>query len=250
VKLLAVTGGHSYDREAFGLFLDSLPCDVSWVEHPRALDVLMGEDLDDFDTTLHYDMPGARPEPTEAPPALAARVRARTETGKGFVVLHHAIASWPAWPEWAELVGGRYLYRAGTLRQRPWPDSGFRHDVPQHLTPVDPAHPVVEGLEGGLDLLDETYLCPVFEDEVIPLLRTDAPITDDVHTSTITATDGPRSDPRAWRHPDGSSLAAWARTVGRSRVVYVQPGDTARTLADPGYRRLVANALTWVSPVS
>ena len=246
MRVLAVTGGHSFDREAFGLFLDSLPCDAQWVEHPRALEVLTGPEADAFDVTLHYDMPGARPEPAPPPPGFADAVSARTRAGRGFVVLHHAIASWPAWPAWADMVGGRYLYRPGELRGHEWPDSGFRHDVPQHLSPVDPTHPVLEGLEGGLDVVDETYLCPVFDDEVIPLLRTDARMEQDVHTSTLTATEG--RDPAEWVHPPGSSLAAWTRTVGPSRLVYVQPGDTARTLGDPAYRRLVGNALRWVSP--
>jgi len=250
MKVLALTGGHSFDRDAFGLFLDSLPCETTWAEQPQALELMASDASDEFDVTLHYDMPGARPVPVLPPPGFAERVRARTEAGRGFVVLHHAIASWPAWPAWAELVGGRYLYRGGELRQRVWPDSGFRQAVPQHLTAVDHEHPVVAGLADGLDLVDETYLCPVFEDEVTPLLRTDATIDDSVHTSTVEATDGRAPGEAAWSHPAGSSLSAWTRTVGRSRVVYIQPGDTGATLGDPSYRRLVANAVGWVSPVS
>jgi uncharacterized protein len=246
MRVLAVTGGHSFDPEAFGLFLESMPCDVTWVEHPEALALMSGDELDTFDVTLHYDMPGARPEPVLPPEGFAQQLRARTERGRGFVVLHHAIASWPAWPVWADLVGGQYLYRPGEVRQKRWPDSGFREEVPQHLSPVDPTHPVLDGLGDGLDLVDETYLCPVFEHDVTPLLLTDAPIDDSVHTSTVEATDGPHPDGPEWRHPAGSKLAAWTRTAGRSRVVYIQPGDTGRTLGDPGYRRLVANALRWV----
>lgn len=248
MKVLALTGGHSFDRDAFGLFLDSLPCEVRWIEHPDALDLMTGPEADEFDVTLHYDMPGARPVPVAPPAGFAEAVRARTQAGRGFVVLHHAIASWPAWPGWADLVGGRYLYRPGTLRGQAWPDSGFRHDVAQHLSPADAGHPVLDGLEDGLDVVDETYLCPVFEDEVSPLLRTDARMEKDVHTSTLTATEG--RDPAAWTHPAGSSVAAWTRTVGNSRLVYIQPGDTGATLGDPCYRRLVANAVRWVAPLS
>ena len=68
MRVLAVTGGHSFDREAFGLFLDSLTCDrVHWVEQPEALDLLAGPEADEFDVSLHYDMPGARPEPVPPP---------------------------------------------------------------------------------------------------------------------------------------------------------------------------------------
>ena len=45
-----------------------------------------------------------------------------------------------------------------------------------------------------------------------------------------------------------SSIAiGWAKTAGRSPVVYLQPGDGPDTFAHPGYRRLVANAVAWVS---
>jgi hypothetical protein len=50
-----------------------------------------------------------------------------------------------------------------------------------------------------------------------------------------------------WQHRPGSSFAAWTRTAGRSRVVYIQPGDAACTLDDSAYRTLVSNAVTWVA---
>jgi type 1 glutamine amidotransferase len=246
MKVLALTGGHSFDREAFGRFLDALPCDVAWIEHPDAVKFVSDSDLDEFDVLLHYDMPGVRP-PTMPSAEFAARIHERTETGRGFVVLHHAIASWPLWPAWAEIVGGQYLYAPGVVRGREWPDSGYRLDVTEHLSCVDPGHPVLAGLEGGLDLVDETYLCPVFDDEVTPLLRTDAPIDDSVHFSTVEGAAGRMFSREGWQHPRGSSLAAWTRTVGRSRVVYIQPGDAARTLDDPAYRKLVTNAVTWAA---
>lgn len=246
-RVLAVTGGHSFDRVAFDEFLGALPFDVVWVEQPDALELLNPQRLDGFAASLHYDMPGGRLEPEPVPKRVADGIAGLVQRGHGFVVLHHALASWPGWPGWSDLVGGQYLYAPGRIRGRVWPDSGFRHDVAQHLTPVA-FHPVLEGLDAGLDLVDETYVCAVFEDDVVPLLRTDASISDAVHHSTLSAmrrgtADGPR-DPD-WHHPPGSTLAAWCREVEAARVVYIQPGDTAQTLAAAGYRRLVANALAW-----
>lgn len=246
MKVLALTGGHSFDRPAFGRFLDALPCEVVWVEQPDAIKFVAENAEDDYDVFLHYDMPGVRP-PTLPPDGFADSIRRRLATGRGFVVLHHAIASWPRWPEWAELVGGQYLYAPGDVRGAPWPDSGYRLDVAEHLSCADPDHPVLAGLADGLDLVDETYLCPVFEDDVTPLLRTDAQIDDSVHFSTVEGAAGRMFSRAGWQHPPGSSLAAWTRTVGRSRVVYIQPGDAARTLDDPAYRLLVGNALHWAS---
>lgn len=246
MKVLAITGGHSYDAVAFEAFLDSLTCDVERIAHPDVIEFVMDGGLDRYDVTLHYDMPGVRPEPTLPPTGFVERLLARTRTGHGFVVLHHALASWPRWPMWAELVGGAYLYRPGSLRGQPWPDSGYRLDVRERLTSVTPTHPVLKDIPEHFVLEDETYLCPIFDDEVVPLLRTDAPITDDMHFSSTEALAGRRASRRGWSHPQGSDLVAWARQSGASRVVYLQPGDDAKTLGNPVYRRLVRNAVDWV----
>ncbi|MET3862599.1 type 1 glutamine amidotransferase [Dietzia sp. 2505] len=243
MRILAITGGHSFDRHAFSDFLDALPGDITWREHPDA-DIDLDE-IAEFDVSLHYDMPGTLPEPSEPPPSLQARLRAAPRSGHGYVVLHHAIASWANWDEWSEFVGGRYLYRPGTVRGVPRPDSGYRHAVRQRITVENHAHPVVAGVPPQFDLIDETYLCEIFEDSVVPLLRTDAPMTDDVHFSTALAMAGRRDEREGWRHEPGSSLIGWCRARGRSRLVYLQPGDTAATLASPHYRALVANSLRW-----
>ena len=44
-----------------------------------------------------------------------------------------------------------------------------------------------------------------------------------------------------------AALIGWAKSAGRSPVVYLQPGDGPDTFGQPAYRRLVANALEWVS---
>jgi type 1 glutamine amidotransferase len=50
-----------------------------------------------------------------------------------------------------------------------------------------------------------------------------------------------------WPHPDGPNLIGWTKTVGNSRIVYLQPGDGPDTYAAPEYRRLVENAIRWVA---
>jgi type 1 glutamine amidotransferase len=56
-------------------------------------------------------------------------------------------------------------------------------------------------------------------------------------------------------HPNGDALPhadllGWARMVGNSPTVYLQPGDGPSTYADPHYRRLLANAINWVAATS
>ncbi|SNS87557.1 ThuA domain-containing protein [Rhodococcoides kyotonense] len=242
MRIAAFTGGHSFDRDAFADLLQSLPGDVTWFEQ-HVHDFSTAE----FDVFLHYDMPGTLPEPSDPPDAVRDAVFSAPESGLGYVVLHHAIASWATWDGWAEFVGGKYLYRPGTVRGVDTPDSGYRLEVPQRISVVDPAHSIVEGLPESFDLVDETYLCEVFEEDVTPLLRTDADMTDAVHWSTALAMAGRRGEREGWRHAPGSSLVGWTKTNGRSRLAYLQPGDSAATLSDPVYRRLVAGAVRWAS---
>lgn len=247
LRVLALTGGHSYDKTAFKNLLDNLPFDITWWEPTDLSEWFAVDRLADFDVNLHYDMPGGRLIPEDPSPRLISGIRDLVSAGHGFVVMHHALASWPSWPEWSELVGGKYLYAPGIVRGQPWPDSGFRHDVKQHLSPIG-SHPVLAGLEAGFDVCDETYLCPMFVDDVTPLLRTNALITDEVHTSTSAALiSGDINEPidPTWHHPPGSPLAAWCLERGSSRWVYVQPGDTGQTLRDPQYQRLISNAVNW-----
>jgi hypothetical protein len=253
VTALVLTGGHPFDRQAFTAMLDALP-GVDWEEapHPEAERRLSAGEID-ADVILAYDMPGVRfrpgapPELASPPRQLVAGVNALLEAGQPFVFLHHAIASWPAWPDYAELVGGRFHYAASHLRGKSWPDSGYRHDVRQTLTVVAPDHPVCTGLPASFELTDETYLCPVFEDDVTPLLVTDAPRTDQDHWSATLAVTGRRDDREGWRHPPGSRLAAWVKTTLRSPVAYIQPGDGPSAFGNDAYRTLVANAVHWAA---
>jgi len=50
-----------------------------------------------------------------------------------------------------------------------------------------------------------------------------------------------------WQHQPGSNLIGWTRTHGNSRIVYLQCGDGPVTYADANFRRLIRNAVFWVS---
>jgi len=160
------------------------------------------------------------------------------------VFLHHALAGWPAWPGVGGGAGRALPLRAGVAaRGGHWPDSGFRYArYTVRVCAFD--HPVCAGVD-DFELNDELYCCPVFSSDVVPLLRADAPsraFRETYHEVLGT----PRSGP-AWEHPAASDLIGWAKTAGRSPVVYLQPGDGPDTFAHPAYRRLVGNALEWVS---
>jgi type 1 glutamine amidotransferase len=156
--------------------------------------------------------------------------------------VHHALASWPTWPEYGDIMGGRFRF----VRDAEHPDSGYRHSVEQRITPVTD-HPVLAGLDGGFTITDELYLNEVQGEAITPLLVTDAVLTDRALWSTWNAVLGRRDTNDGWEHPVGSGVVAWVREHPRSRIVYLQPGDSAMAFGNPAYRQLLANALVWVS---
>ena len=256
--VLVMTKGHPFDREAFFAAFDSLP-DLSYcsVEYPASQAFFSPELAAGFRTFVFYDMPGMdfqNPDPSDGlaprliePPAqfkqdfldLVAR-------GHGFVFLHHALAAWPAWPDYAELVGGQFLYKPGPVRGRTCPDSGYRHEVSHTLT-VETDHPVTQGLPRQFSLTDEVYLAHTFEDDVIPLLSSDYDYQQDNFYSAQEAVQGRLHSQENWQHGAGTSLIAWVRRQGNSPVVYLQCGDGPETYANPDFRRLLGNAIAWVS---
>lgn len=252
VRATVLSGGHPFDGPAFAAMLESLDgVECTHVPWPEAEAVFAPGGLDDTDVLVCYDMQGIAFDRTANParPAPSATVIEGWErllaAGLPVVALHHNIAAWPAWERYADIVGGRYHYVAATLHGQQWPDSGYRHNVHQTLTVVDPNHPVCEGVPASFELTDETYLCPVFEDRLTPLLVSDAPKTEADFHGTALALSGKLYENEGWHHPAGSKLAGWTHTVERSTVVYLQPGDGPEAFGNPHYRRLLGNAIRW-----
>jgi uncharacterized protein len=251
LTVLVITGGHAFEREPFFEAWDSDPeVTPTHVEHPEAADWLITGKAAQFDSVVFYDMPGVDPHGQSTPQTPAQIVQAfhqLTRKGTGLVFLHHALAAWPAWPGYAEMLGGRYHFRPGTLRGQHWPDSGYVHDVTHEISVVNPSHPVCAGLPARFRITDELYLAPVLEDSVIPLLRSGFDFTTENFWSTGRAMEGHRYNRAGWSHPPGSNLVGWAREQDQSRIVYLQPGDGPGAYADTWVRRLWFNAVRWAA---
>jgi type 1 glutamine amidotransferase len=255
IRVALVTKGHPFDGPAFFDVFDAND-GIGWihVEHPEALNLVEPERAAEFDVFVMYDMPGIAftgadpPAEFPAPPdGYPEKFRTLLASGKGMVFLHHAVAGWPAWDEYGDIVGGRFLYQPGTVHGVEFPDSGYRHDVTHTVEVLDPTHPICEGIDPTFEITDELYLSHVFEDDVEPLMRSSAEFVDANFYSADRAIRGTRNDRTGWSHPPGSSLVAWTKTVGRSPIAYLQFGDGPQTYADPNYRRILANAITWAA---
>jgi type 1 glutamine amidotransferase len=254
--ILLVCKGHPYEREPFYAMFDDM-ADVDWtlVEQPAAQALFTPDQGRHYDAYVMYDMPGIRfnPEPGAEPEFLEPddefkrQFLALLQAGHGFVFLHHAIAGWPAWPEFADIVGGRFLYLPAELRGVERQDSGYRHGV-THTVSAATDHAVLEGVPRSFEITDELYLYEVFEDDVQPLLTSDYGFdAKNFYSATYAVRDGRMFDNDGWDHAPGSNLIGWCRQSGNSRIVYLQCGDDPVAYANPHYRRLIANAIEWVS---
>ena len=203
LRVLLVTGGHEHDVEFYTLFADP-GIKVTVDPHPAAFS---GDIRKRYDVLVLYDMIRTLDE------SRRRNLRDFVESGKGIVVLHHAICANVDWEWWVEeVVGGRYLFEPVGGRQ-----SSYIHDRSQMVTAVTD-HPVTAGL-GSFRIVDETYKNLWISPRVRVLLRSDDPTSD--------------------------GAVAWIGPHRASRVVYAQLGHDRQAFLNPKYRQLVGQAIRW-----
>ena len=250
--LLVLSGGHAYEREPFAELLASLgEWDITHLMHPEAEEEVAAGRALKADAVLFYDMGGytfADNWVTSRPPSEGFRraIVERFEAGRGAVAMHHALAGWADWPEWHEMLGGRFLYTPGEVHGEAKLDSGYRHDV-AYTAQVMAEHPVTAGLPAEFPVVDELYLAEIFEDDIEPLVRSDYTFTRDNFYSAALGISGTLYSNEGWDHPPGSNLVAWHKRVRNAPLVYLQFGDAPQTYANPHVRQMLANALQFIA---
>ncbi len=254
LNVLLFTKGHPFQRDAFHAVFDGMgDIAVTAVEHPAAEAFYSPDTAAPFDTIVCYDMPGIQFRPGkppvfhEPPAAVIEGFEALLAAGKGFVFLHHALAGWPTWERYAEVMGGRFLYEPAKVGGVDRPDSGYHHAVTHRVTAADPAHPITDGIGDGFEITDELYLAEIFEDRVTPVLRSDAKFEADAFYSASRALRGELFSNEGWEHPSGSDLVAWTREEGASRIATFLAGDGPVAYENPAFRRILENAIRWTA---
>ena len=259
-NVLIVSKGHDFDHNAFLAMFDGMPgVSATLVQQPAAQVLLQPDNAEAYDAVLFYDMSGIPgigllhdgADDTGVPPeSYRESIEALLERGTGLVLLNHATVSWPLWPLWRQITGTSFMLQAGDLDGVPVPGSGYRGGHGPHPNPTlrlvpQCGHPVLDGLEDGFEITDEIYLKTAgFEDGVEPLLRGDYEFVAGNFTPPPLA---PPEEQASWDHPPGSNLIVWANRAGASPVVASDVGDSPAAFGNPGFRRLVGNALRWVS---
>jgi len=215
LRVLLVTGGHDFQTNQFlELFRSEPGVRLTHVAHPEAQDWFKRERAREYDVLVSYDM--WQDISDEAKADLLALVR----SGKGFLAMHHCLASYQAWDDYARLIGGKYHLREWTRDGQPQRGSTYRHDVQFQVRVVAPDHPVTRGVS-DFTIHDETYGGFEVKPDVTPLLRTDE------------ASSGP--------------VIAWARKEEAGRVVYLQLGHDRLAYENPAFRQIVHQAMRWAA---
>lgn len=153
----------------------------------------------------------------------------------------HALFGWPLWEDYMDITGGCFITQPRVINGTEMPPSGWRTPVPHRLSVIAPDHPVTAGLPESFEIDDEVYLtAPGWEAQVTPPLTSDY----DMDPKHFTVSRWPME---SWHHPRGTDVVAWAKASGASPVVGIAGGDGPSAYASPHYRRLLANAIAWVS---
>ncbi|MFT4823722.1 MAG: type 1 glutamine amidotransferase [Halioglobus sp.] len=257
-RILVMTKGHPFNRDEFFAVFDAFSgIECTAVEQPASQAFFDPKLAADYQAFVFYDMPGMdfqssadedgfAPRYVDPPEQFKNNFLALLEAGHGCVFLHHSIAAWPAWPEYADIVGGKFLYKPDILRGQPHGDSGYRHEVDHEIT-VLADHPVTRGVDPVFSITDELYLGHVFDDQVVPLISSNYEYIQDNFYSAQQAVQGNMFSREGWQHPPGHNVVGWAKHYGNSPIVYLQCGDSQAAYENPNFQKLLLNAVQWVS---
>lgn len=215
IRVLVITGGHDFEQpQFFKLFQDNAEISYVAVEHPKAQAWFKKDAAKGFDVIVAYDMH------QEISDEAKADFLALLKEGKGLVVLHHAIASYQQWPDYANIIGARYYLDKTVVNGVEKPASIWQHDVKIAVQVADKAHPITKGVS-DFQIHDETYKLFDVSPEVHPLLTTKEPLSNPV--------------------------IGWCKTHGPARVVYFQGGHDHFAYENPNFQTLLRQAIRWAA---
>jgi type 1 glutamine amidotransferase len=213
-KVFLVTGGHDFEKEPFSEMFKAMDGIALETAEQKETSEAYDRDLSNYDVLVLYDMP------QKITDAQKKNFLKFLETGKGLVVLHHALGSYQDWPEYKKIVGGKFYTAEREEDGVKHSPSGWKHDVKFRVNIADKTHPIVQGLS-DFDIFDEVYNKYFVSPDVKPLLTVNHPLSDKV--------------------------IGWTHLCGKAPVAYILIGHGAVAFKDPDYRKLVSNAIAWAA---
>jgi type 1 glutamine amidotransferase len=143
------------------------------------------------------------------------------DQGKGFVAAHVALTAFEGWPEFGELLGGRY-------DDHPW------NTASGTIINEDPSFPATKHFPATFPFVDEFYQAKDFSrDKTHVLLRLDV------------SKMPPNPQLRNMDFP-----LAWAKTYGKGRVFYSSLGHAPETWDNRNVTQMYFEAIRWALGLS
>ncbi len=213
INLLIITGGHDFQREPFFAMFDQMQeIDYTERQHPQARQLFEDGRAADYDVILMYDMW------QEITPEQKRGFLQYLDSGKGLIVLHHALASYQDWPTFLDIVGGTYILNPDgrEIDDQTHPPSVYKHDVEMDINLADKEHPITQGIS-PYRILDETYGKMYIRPGVHPLLTCN--------------------------HPTSTGIVGWTHNYKQAKVVAIQGGHDQHAYQNPNFSQLVENAI-------
>lgn len=216
IRILVVTGGHSFNETAFfGMFrsMDGITFDT--ISQPYANQRWSSSLAKCYDAIVFYDMTSEIPEKSKA------GFIEMCETGIPLLFLHHSLCSYQNWSEYKKIIGGKYFLEPPPGKTTA---SSYKHDITLEIFPVGPPHPIVAktiGSKNAFLLTDEGYSDIEVLPDVTPFLMTS--------------------------HPDCFPLIGWAHQYRNSPVLYIMPGHDEMSFTNPFYISLIRNSILWLA---
>jgi type 1 glutamine amidotransferase len=216
IKALVVTGGHGFEKEPFfKMFADNPEIEFTAAAHSKTnASAYERKDLLSYDVVVLYDMPQNITETQKA------RFMALFDKGVGLVVLHHALVSYQNWPEYEQIIGGRYQEPDPNKPGKVTEAVGWQHDVDIPVVVVATNHTITTGVSDFM-IHDEIYWGYRVGKDVKPILTT--------------------------THPKSGKPLAWTRTQGKSCVMFMQLGHGKSAFENENYRKLLAQGIRWAA---
>ena len=215
IRIMVITGGHDYQKEQFNQMLAGLGENITYqiAELPAAYDMFLPQNREKYDVLVFYHM---WQDITEEQKKIFSEC---IGNGKPLVALHHSICAYDNWPEYLNIIGGKYFHKPTVINGKEYPPCSYIHDVHFKVKIADKGHPVTAGLS-DFEIFDETYKGYYVEPGVTSLLSTD--------------------------EQSSNQIIGWAKKYGKARVVTLQSGHDVPTFENPGYRKLLKQSIEWV----
>jgi len=216
IRILVVTGGHAYKTEQFNQMLARLGPDITYeiAGFPKAFDMFLPENRDKYDVLVFYHM---WQKITDAQEEVFAECISQ---GKPVVALHHSICAFDDWPEYWNIIGGKYCHKPTNIKGKEYQPCSYIHDVHFNVKVTEIEHPVTKGVS-DFEIFDETYKGYYVEEGVTPLLTTE--------------------------DPSSNSIIGWTKKYNKARIVVLQSGHDVPTFENPHFRKLLKQAVIFAS---